>query len=123
MVVVVTDPILIPGCGAIGLDTAYQVFLDEGGECVVDRLTRYCTDDRPNGVGQFVCGCVRMRRYRVHRCQPLGGHLQAVLAQLILQGVHRAKYTNNSGTCPVLDTDNPSGPVSAADDIVLPLQD
>ena len=84
MVVVVTNPILVPGRGAIGLDPAHQVFLDKGGECVVDRLTRYRADDRPNGVGQFVCGCMRMGRYCVHRCQPLGSHLQAVLAKLVL---------------------------------------
>ena len=122
MVVVVTDTILITGRRARGLDTAYQVLLDEGGECVVHRLTRYCADDRPNGVGQFVCRSVGMRRYRAHRCQPLGGYLHAVLTQLIFQSVHGAKYMTKSGTCPVLDTDDINGPDGDPDDIVLPLQ-
>ena len=121
MVVVVADTVLISGRRAWGLDAAYQVLLDEGGERVVHRLTRYRAEDRPHGIGQFVCCCVGVGRYRAHRCQTLCGYLHAVLTQLIFQGlVHGFEYRAKSGICPVLDTDNFNAPSRMMPTFVLP---
>ena len=95
VMMVVTDAILIPGRRAGGLDAAYQVLLDKRREGVVHRLTRYGPDVRPNIVCQFVCRGVGMGRYGAHGCEPLSRHLDAVLTQLIFQGVvHGANCTS-----------------------------
>ena len=96
MVVVVSDPRLVAGDGAGGLNPPNQTDGGQGGEHVIDRLPRYLGQvgaHRPEdrlGVG------VRMGVHRLQHRHPRARHAKVSCTQLIRVIRCRGHSTNNA---------------------------
>jgi hypothetical protein len=79
MVVVVPDPVLIPGGRPGRLDAPDEPVLAQIGKRVVDRLRRDRTDLGPGPIGNQVCRDVRYVGDRPQDRQSLGGDTETAL--------------------------------------------
>jgi hypothetical protein len=81
VVVVVIDPVLVPGGRTGRLDTADQALLGQGTQGVIHRLTRDGADLSSHKLLDLVCGAMRPVGHRTQYGQALSGHLDTVLAE------------------------------------------
>jgi hypothetical protein len=106
VVVIVIDPVFVPGRRTRRLDTPDEAIVGQNAQGVVHRLTRHSSDISPNDLFDLVRGAVRPGGHRPQNGQTLSRYLNAVLAKEVGRDrgyfpEHKLDSYSDSGLCQV----------------------